>query len=83
MYWNGSYWHDIFASPNNEQLLHRSVLNGSAKGWRLILDSANYSSYALPLSGGTMTGTITLHTTGLKTSNTGGYTTDQYGNFKH
>ena len=52
MYWDGSYWHDIFASPNNENLLHRSVLSGSAKGWRLILDSANYSSYAVAKTAG-------------------------------
>jgi len=58
MYWSGNYWHDIFASPNNENLLHRSVLNDTAKNWRLILDDANYSSYALPLSGGTMTGEL-------------------------
>ena len=37
----------------------------------------------LPLSGGTMTGQITLHSTGYKTSNTSGYSVDQYGNFKH
>ena len=33
--------------------------------------------------GGTMTGTITLHTTGLKTSHEAGYTTNQYGNLVH
>lgn len=33
--------------------------------------------------GGTMTGTITLHTTGLKTSHSAGFTTNQYGNFIH
>lgn len=38
---------------------------------------------ALPLAGGTMTGTITLHSTGFKTSNSGGYYTNQYGNFIH
>ena len=37
----------------------------------------------LNLSGGTMTGTITLASTGLKTHHADGYTTDQYGNFKH
>ena len=37
----------------------------------------------LPLSGGTMTGTITLAATGIKTNNVSGYTVDQYGNFKH
>lgn len=37
----------------------------------------------LPLSGGTMTGVITLATGGLKTNNAAGYTINQYGNFQH
>lgn len=37
----------------------------------------------LPLSGGTMSGTIKLASTGLQTYNSGGYKTDQYGNFIH
>ena len=31
--------------------------NSSWSSWRALLDSANYSSYALPLSGGTLSGT--------------------------
>ena len=38
---------------------------------------------ALPLAGGTMTGTITLAATGLSTSGAGGYTTNSVGNFIH
>lgn len=38
---------------------------------------------ALPLAGGTMTGTITLAATGLSTSGEGGYTTNSLGNFIH
>ena len=37
----------------------------------------------LPLTGGTMTGTIILAQTGLKTPNDHGYITDNCGNFKH
>lgn len=37
----------------------------------------------LPLAGGTMTGTITLASTGLSTQSADGYTTDASGNFKH
>lgn len=55
----------------------------AGKAWNTVLSSNNYSSYTLPLSGGTMSGTITLANTGLKTPNVAGYTTDQYGNFKH
>lgn len=38
---------------------------------------------ALPLAGGTMTGTITLAATGLSTAGEGGYTTNSIGNFVH
>ena len=38
---------------------------------------------ALPLAGGTMTGTITLAATGLSTFGAGGYTTNSAGNFVH
>lgn len=37
----------------------------------------------LQLSGGTMTGPITLAADGLHTNNAAGFTADQYGNFKH
>lgn len=37
----------------------RGKNNGSWTSWMANLDSGNYSSYALPLSGGTMSGTIT------------------------
>ena len=41
LYWSSAYFHEIFTSPNNENLLHRSVLNSVAKDWRVILDSGN------------------------------------------
>jgi hypothetical protein len=34
--------------------------NSGFSGWVRILDSSNYSSYALPLSGGTLTGSLAL-----------------------
>ena len=37
--------------------------SGYSPGWRRVLTNANYSSYALPLSGGTMTGLISYKTT--------------------
>lgn len=39
----------------NTALYFRHRRSGSWDDWRTVLDSANYSSYALPLSGGTMT----------------------------
>lgn len=55
----------------------------SAAGARTNLGITCANLGALPLSGGTMTGTITLHTTGLKTSSTSGFSTNQHGNFVH
>ena len=47
----------------NGNMYYRSF-NGSAldstTGWKTVIDSGNYSSYALPKSGGTLTGTITF-----------------------
>lgn len=61
--WSSQYWHDIFCEPNTQDLYHRCVKAGSSGNWRTILDSENYLTYIgngayLPLSGGTMTGTI-------------------------
>ena len=71
--WNKSYWHEIATGPNaNNKLYHRSVNVGTPRSWALFLDSLNYTSYCsslghthdyLPLSGGTMTGDITLPNT--------------------
>lgn len=43
----------------------------------------NHDGSYLKLSGGTMTGTIKLAATGLETANEGGYSTNEYGNFRH
>ena len=42
-----------------ESLYHRDGV-GSWTNWRKILDSSNYDEYALPLSGGMLTGPVTL-----------------------
>ncbi len=48
------------AYTDNNNLWHRISTSASAWGsWIRVLDSSNYSSFALPLSGGTMTGTLT------------------------
>lgn len=41
-------------------LFHRTGLGSSWNGWRTILDSYNYSSYALPKAGGTVTGALNV-----------------------
>lgn len=45
LYWSSTYFRDIFISPNNQDIYHRSVSNGTAKAWRKILDSTNYTDY--------------------------------------
>ena len=59
----------LLFSKNTSSVYHSQYAFGSTTTWGTMykfLDSNNYSSYALPLSGGTMTGPITL------TSGTGG-----------
>ncbi len=57
-----------YGSPGNE-LYMRGRYDGTWLSWVRFLNSSNYSSYALPLSGGTVTGN-TVFTTSL-TANTG------------
>lgn len=48
LYWSSTWFRDIFISPNNCDIYHRSVAAGTAQPWRKVLDSGNYTSYALP-----------------------------------
>lgn len=60
----GSYFerHQIWMTQATGSLYHRGGnSSGWASGWKTILDSDNYSSYALPLSGGTVYGTVTIN----------------------
>lgn len=53
----------LLFSKNSSSVYHSQYAFGSTTTWGTMykfLDSNNYSSYALPLSGGTMTGAITL-----------------------
>jgi len=43
---------------NSNQLKTRNVSNGTYGSWISYLNSANYSTYALPITGGTMTGLL-------------------------
>ena len=44
------------ASSSNMPMQYRSMSEGTWGDWKTLLDSSNYSSYCLPLSGGTITG---------------------------
>lgn len=44
----------------NSDLLWRQQFSGGWQNWKTLLDSNNYSSYALPLSGGTITGNLKI-----------------------
>ena len=57
----GDNIHQIWLSQANGVMAHRGGNASSfATTWRVNLDSSNYSSYALPLSGGTTTGYVKL-----------------------
>ena len=56
-----------YGSPGNE-LYMRGSYSGSWNGWNRFLNSNNYSSYALPLSGGTLSGNLTMNGPGSSTS---------------
>lgn len=61
---NYNSWELVGPSHNNDQrtedLFYRTAYNGTWGSWRRILTSSNYSSYALPLSGGTLKGTLNI-----------------------
>ena len=78
----------IWSSQSSGPVYWRTGNNsGWGTNWTKFYDVNNKPTAAelgvLSLSGGTMTGTITLAATGLKTSNTAGFSTNQYGNFIH
>lgn len=80
----------IFHSGSKSHL-YCNVDYASSAGNADTLDGSHASAFAaashshsyLPLSGGTMSGTITLANTGLRTPAESGYYTDQHGNFYH
>ena len=43
--WGGTYWSELFFSPNNQDIWTRSVQNGSPKDWRKIIDTGNLPNY--------------------------------------
>jgi hypothetical protein len=51
-------------STTNPTLRLRAGIDTTWGAWNVLLHSNNYSSYALPLTGGTLTGSIKINTTG-------------------
>ena len=50
----------IYQDYRTGQIALRGKNNGTWQAWRKVLDSSNYSSYAVPLSGGTMSGNLAV-----------------------
>jgi hypothetical protein len=74
--YSSAWIHQIYGDFRTGQIAIRGKNNGTWQAWRTVLDSSNYSSYALPLSGGTMTGTITITSTDIRSNATSGWTGD-------
>ncbi len=73
--WGTTYFHEIFTSPNYNDVWHRSVISGTAKDWERFITTGNYTDHIkkigtatvgsatrpVYLSGGTVTaGTYTF-----------------------
>ena len=57
--WSGTLSHQLgFTDYGN--IYQRSGSNTTWDAWKKILNSSNYTSYALPLAGGTLTGNLTI-----------------------
>ena len=58
---SSGYFTEIAMSFTGEDGMWRRALRNSKQvGWYKMLDSGNYNSYALPISGGTLTGSVTM-----------------------
>jgi hypothetical protein len=55
-----SWKHNIYGDYRTGQLAVRGKNSGTWQAWRVVLDSSNFNSYALPLSGGTLTGALNV-----------------------
>lgn len=57
----GGYSTQLALKNNTGELAVRGMSGGTWNAWRSVLDSVNFSSYALPLTGGTMTGELRVN----------------------
>ena len=69
-----SWVSQIFSNFRTGAISVRGKNSGTWQAWRFVLDSANYSSYALPLSGGTMTGTTRITHTDIRSAASSNWT---------
>jgi hypothetical protein len=63
--YDSSWMHQIFGDFRSGQIAVRGKNSGTFQAWRTVLDSSNYSGYALPISGGTLTGRLTARQSGI------------------
>lgn len=71
----------LLFSKNSSSVYHSQYTFGSTTTWGTMykfLDSNNYSSYALPLSGGTITDTLILKAGAFTASNGNSYSGGRY-----
>lgn len=57
--WDANAAHQMYFPEVEENVYLRRKRGGAWGNWRTILDSSNYSNYALPITGGTVKGQIT------------------------
>ena len=76
-------WYDILTSKNAVTVDQGGTGATDAATARTNLGITPANIGALPISGGTLTGALTLATAGLNTASTAGFTLNQYGNFIH
>lgn len=58
--YNTSWVHEIYGDYRTGSIAVRGKNSGTWQSWKRVLDSSNYTSYALPLSGGTLTGALNI-----------------------
>jgi len=58
---SADWQHQINGDFRTGQIAIRGKNSGTWQSWRTVLDSSNYSSYALPVGGGTVTGTVNFN----------------------
>ena len=85
--YSASWQHQIAGDYRTGQIALRGKNNGTWQAWRTVLDTTNFSSYAVPLSGGTMTGNLIIGSGGginsssLNASGNNGYGGTNYHGF--
>jgi hypothetical protein len=65
--YNSNWIHQIYGDFRTGQLAVRGKNSGTWTGWRTVLDSSNYTSYAPSLTGGSASGTWGINISGTAT----------------